>query len=1004
MKKLLQVFGFLASALVAMGTEDTYINNAPIYGCCGLYGGVAWYGCTNPPPTIDAYNFINRSTFNVSMSGCGFTESPYEMLNLINFTNTGSGNMYGLPGFRFDYFHGNSREPMNAWVNQGTVEGNTWIVVAAQTISSSGPLVTGPSGLIRLGADTITLKRDGLRSGQSINTYYGGGYTIGSNYYNAPGISDVYWGAGTNNHMDGRGQLMSLTTPYWDIPCSQSPDHQVMYPGMGTNALLVNVPSYQYCFPPMMYYRPYNAHVWTNQVGNTKYIQIVYVPTNNVDPTFTTDVKFYPYGLNGGADVVVAFQMLDYDIVNMSYSTNGLYLVDHSAFVTNISLARPSPGGGGTGRRPNIYELFRSAPYEYLSGNNANAPFSNTLIYKPGYLSNQVNMIYGAYAANLAGGNFDPYGGGVVVGEPTNMPGRIEITGNVLDLEQTRIRSENTILVRAHENLVNNKLARVDAPYLSYDLRSQQSPLYITNLAPAYVQRLYGDIYCWTGVWDNYETNEFGGTNTIKFQVLIVDSALQSTRPVSVYEFMVHATNVVLSDSMNIGRTVLLDAKQLLVSSDLIFPPNSGWAATNVPQLVHFTNNGNINIPQNATYGPDRSYGYKNFINNGTNTASAQFIQTSNFVNRGSLIASGGLLSLDAKSVNLLGAPTIVFTNIYTNSYFDFFTGDYITNISTNIFTNSIGAKLLANSDIEIHARDMTVSNSVIMAGNTSLGALILAVTNSLFDTGPDINEWVTTAGFQMLLRPANSDLIHTHLTSKAPRFMEVYHIWNAQNRGATDAAGFSNNVALGKLTLDGDLETLFHFSAPSGSANKAMYVDYLDLQNNALVNYRTALVIEPNLTIYIADANISPRKLEQVYPDRIKWVPYFAGPFSSTNMVYPSGRTYTFNESLVTDKELDSDQDGIPNCYDSTPIYVNESIGLSIVLKPASPLKAVFSWDSLANSVNYLEQQSPPATNWTPVAQVPGGSARTRISITNSVPNDSLRFYRVRVEPPPLF
>ena len=308
---------------------------------------------------------------------------------------------------------------------------------------------------------------------------------------------------------------------------------------------------------------------------------------------------------------------------------------------------------------------------------------------------------------------------------------------------------------------------------------------------------------------------------------------------------------------------------------------------------------------------------------------------------------------------------------------------------------------LLANADVEIYARDLYVSNSVIQAGDTALGALVMSVTNSLVNAGPDINKWVTTAGFRMLRQPTTGDLLYTHITSKAGPFLEAQHIWPAQDRGAIDASGYSNNLAVGQLTLDGANNTLFRFSAPAGVGQRAMYIDYLELLNNA-TNHTdpNTLFIETNLTIYIANANISPRKLELTHPGRIRWVPYFAGPLSTTNLTYPSGRSYSFNCALVADKSLDSDLDGMPNAYDETPMP--EPI-LSMAILPGSPARAVFSWYSPAYAINWLEAKSETTGSWSPLTRVLGGAMNGPVSVTNAVQNENLRFYRIRVEPPPL-
>src|SRR5205814_7282332 len=106
------------------------------------------------------------------------------------------------------------------------------------------------------------------------------------------------------------------------------------------------------------------------------------------------------------------------------------------------------------------------------------------------------------------------------------------------------------------------------------------------------------------------------------------------------------------------------------------------------------------------------------------------------------------------------------------------------------------------------------VSNSFLLAGAINRGSLILSVTNLLHDSGrintnllPNLvvsvtNHWSGSAGFEMLTRPADGDLMGTYLTSiTSGLYQESFHSWCAEDRGPTPA-GYNNNVAVGELTL----------------------------------------------------------------------------------------------------------------------------------------------------------------------------------------------------------
>src|SRR5262249_13267336 len=150
---------------------------------------------------------------------------------------------------------------------------------------------------------------------------------------------------------------------------------------------------------------------------------------------------------------------------------------------------------------------------------------------------------------------------------------------------------------------------------------------------------------------------------------------------------------------------------------------------------------------------------------------------------------------------------------------------------------------------------------------------------------------------------------------------------------------GFTNNLALGRLILDGAEFSLFTFSG--AGTNSALYVDFLDLRNNA-TNYDTALQINPGLTIYFANASVPPPKLDARAVGRLRWASGFAGPNSSTNIFYPAyNKTYTFNVALAQSKDLDSDADGIVNADDPTPIYTADDAALAVALIPGPPRRA---------------------------------------------------------------
>jgi hypothetical protein len=1014
-------------------TQPIYINSAP------------FFSPPAPTPTIDARAWYNRALFDVTP----FTLLPFTSHNTRFFTNSpgtlvngfgAGGVMIGDPGFRFFFNTNGQRLWMDTWENQGVVATDhlslfgtlglffndsraSILQVTATNITSTGPLSSGTHGLIRLEGRRINLIRNSLRTGLDpffSGTNISGGFLLigSSNYVNDVGVTDLYWGTGTGDAMvNNRRRAMSLTgltgNPSFTLPTPASTFHEVASRLSGgfyfTNTTVVPGGAFFFVGTNSFFstaFSGYSAVAHSNWLSATSYvIQVVFYPTNVADTNLVTDVRFSGLSsLDGetfGSVPVIGFHSADFDIANQGPSTDSVYLLDGLAVTTNNFLAR-NTGGGGT-FRPSTYEVTRTAPFQYLNGTTGNIPFSTSLFVNPNYLRQSATNRYAGYAAQI--GLLSQSPGGEIPYDVTNAPGRIEILGDEVNLDETRIRAESAVIIKAN-NLTSNRLAAVDAPLINVDLRSVQPALVISNLAPPIVRRLTGNLRAWSAMWQN-EVADVAAlvTNTAFFHVLIVENQLNSAQRVSVNRFAARGTNVFVNDQLNIGQSFLVEGNSFHLTGGLNLPYGINLGSNNLLNVRNFTNDGVINMVGAQFLGTDRPLSYSNYVNRGTNIAASHEIRTRNFESPGCILANGGAFILDALTATLVGNPLIE-SNYFTTNTFFLFGGIQRTSILLNTLTLQGAPKIQGVSEVRLSAHDLAVSNSLINAGT-----LIMGVTNRLVDSGVGAtNLWNVTGGFQFLRRPRTaSDLLGTYLRSTVRPLGQSSHTWAATNLGSS-AAGFTNNLALGKLTLDGGSNSLFRFSGVG--ASNALYVDFIELQdvpfdrllNASLTAFNALFAINPNLTIYFANANVPVGKLNGAANGRFRWVQTYTGPLSSTNITYPSGNTYTFNIALVTSNDLDSDGDGLVNSEDPTPVYVAESAVLSVSLAAAPQRCVELGWTALAYSSNFVEfKASAGAPSWLVLTNFKMGGLTWPVSVMDPVPtNGSSRVYRLRVDPGP--
>jgi hypothetical protein len=909
-------------------------------------------GTINGATNIDAVAVVNRGTINATTAAVDGL--PFKTRNTSFVTNQSSGVLNGDVGFQFQLYTNNTSTQAVNFVNHGTIVGGTHLIVNATNITNSGSLAVGPNGLVRLTGKSVDLSRSALLAGGG-NTSFPRGTGPGSGtFINAPGVTDLYWGSGDNNAMAGGNQT---ATPlfFFDLPNTRSPLHEVVFAGSLVTSR-VSVPFFPGSFG-------YEAYVWTNQnitVATNQIVQMIFVPSNAV-PGLQTSVRFFrPDFLQVNplaATAIVELGLPDVDLTTGQPLTNYIYLIDRLAsLTTNFSTLQTNFVPIPPTFRPGTFEVTRSTPFEYLLSEPANAAYAVSLYRGPGFLSNNVALDYAAYSARV-GQSFSFAGAPGTTADPTNSPGRVEINADRLNLDSVRVRADNLISIKT-ANLLNISNAALDAPLLNLQVLTTNRELNFDTLASNQVRRLSGDLRAYSAIWTNRNTNT--GLN-IQYHALILDYDLQTLQDVTVGQLHLRGTNVTINDDLAAQLSLLVESQTLTVGGSLAAPATGNIGVGNFPALKFLTNLGVISVPNIASFGTDTPAPYSNIVNQGVISAGTLALRSLAFTNGGGVFANGPL-------------------NLQANAF-----------TASNSVFSTVG-------DITLTARDLLLSNCTVTTSNT----LFITATNSLSDGGTNGGgTWTVRNGFRLTTRPPTGDLLGTSLRSTTPAFANVIHQWPGQDRGRS-LAGYSNNLALGRLILDGGPASLFTFQ-PVGASN-ALYVDFLEFRN-AATNFASVLNLPAGMVIYFANANLPVAKLDGALGNRLRWVSDFTGPNSSTTLLYTNAQglvtSHTFNTALIANPELDSDGDGIPNSIDPQPVYTSDLLVLSTQRgTDAEGPFATITWEALAYSTNTVQFRTNAAAGpWQVLTNFVQGAETGPVSVTDRA-TGAARFYRVVTRP----
>jgi hypothetical protein len=984
-KKLPSVFlgCLLAASWVANAQQATYISPAIV---------------GNPPPNVNATNFINTGAWNINTSPL-----PYQTFSTYNYSN--SGTMTGSIGW--DFSHGPYPNGVRGWSanffnnNIGFIQANdglsgSYLLVSATNIVNQGTLAAGAGGLMILNGSGVNLSRSGVEITPIVGVGSPGNST---NFSSDTAIYDEYWVGGTNTFFQTGdpwdGQTVEMFT-YQNAgaPCGNfitaiiGPLNPFAADSNTNNFgpfMLITTNSTGGANPPII--------VYSNEVHQAIFVAIS-------DPNITASVRFGPALSPTNIYLPMAAQLVAFstNTVTQTVQASTIYVADDLAAVyTNGALAQnrvifPSAPCTDPTYRPNSVTVSRidTTGYYTLGSPGNNGVPSDTFFYDPLTFSNFVAVgrvdVYSALVDNLAA---EPPSGNSI----TNAPGRIAIYAKDLNLSKVRISAEGQFVVQA-SNLVGSTGATIDCQNLSYNLGSTNGLLNVTNLSLPFVHRLNGTVSEWSALWTNYQVNIFtnfipdpASTNTppsliesditnvteMDLAITVVDAGgLATTIPVTVQDLILHSTNMVVSDVMDVTSTLLFDGRSLTIQGGITLSGQlQYWKNAIAPTLLYFTNNGDLEIANSANFGSDGPTNYAAFVNTGTINAGNETINSAIFQSGGSQNAAGGF---------------------------------FVTTTSGKVENGTI----TSGQFVQFNAGTLKLNNASIAAGDQ----LYFDVTGSLFDAGGSSGNVLTCEnGFDLAVKPATGDLLGTALKTITPIFAAVDHYWSGLDLGASDI-GYTNNEAVGQLILNEGMDSEFVFHA--NSTSNAIYVDLLDLSQCPDFLDPDVLTIDPNFVIYYAAAKLPPtftvppntngipqepeEYLNGQLGGHLVWVNSFAGPNSSVDVLI-NGQTVLVNKALRYSKIIDSNSNGIPNFYDPNPFdapFVAQ--GALVQNNPPPAQKFAISWTAapgIVYQVQYITDYSPAI--WSPLLSYTNtGSTSVVATVWDTNAPSGQRYYRV--------
>lgn len=907
-------------------------------------------------PVVDAIAFYNTGDFDLTTVSNGLNINqvslavvedalPFSTKDTLYFTNASSGDMLSVPGFRFDTVTSKTRYDAERVVNNGTIQGED-IAAFPATFSTTSGTTALPAESRPVASQLLIYATNVFNNGfLGVGDY--GLLHISAKYF-TNNFGSLSTGAVDTADISASSENFDVTNFIGETLFASSPEDTTGR-GASVPGFYVN-PAYVYDLGSTVT-NGQNLRVdglagelgggglfYENQYNffqTNIYYDLVFVATNGLDTNIFVNTEFtgfdVPTKLLGdiNADgVAVQFGLTTTDVITGNLVTNAIYLLDSGAVVTNV-VNYYNASSADDEERPEIFEITTVTPAEFTLGAGVPATnFDGTIIYSQnpgvaGFEAYQVPNDVGIYEAQIgrnpetADGSFN--GVGALLPDPTNEAARIEINAGQADLTATRLRSEGMVIFNI-TNLINGGATASDYGIASLTAGATNGTLVVSNFVPTNFQRVRGLIEATSYTFQNVFTNA-SVTNTIHYHVLSIYPQLRGNFTPTLRNLtLTGSSSIAVNDKLSVLNGYTLHTTNLTVNGALNFTGSAGnFYGTNAPQLKNiFVNTnatlsfaGTFDLGYNTSVGPvplsKRKYEIESLTNFGSITAAASDFQVATFENDGTYLADdSGSIVIDANQIGF---------------------GLALTNAPNS---------LEADGNITLSAPVVEATNSTLYSGLTSSGTLTFDVAQTLTDFVPgtpstnDVlhNFWTVTGGFVMMNKPTTGDLFGTEIQSIAAGFSRATHVWAGTDMGS-NASGFSDNVVIGHLKLSRQSAgAQFYFTG--ATAKNGLYVDYLefDLSGGSLFSndYRAGVVIDPSLTIYFADSNVDPIKLQDAYSNRLVWVPSFAGPNSTVAVPYEnSTNVCLLNAALATSPDI-SFFNGIPNAYNQPYVLNNPS------------------------------------------------------------------------------